>query len=55
MFCDLFSPFGNIKSLSLQESELGKYGFVCYNVEKGFDKEYGLECAEKSIKKLHNL
>lgn len=47
---DLFSPFGYIKSLVLQEHEkFGQFCFVCYDDEKGINKEYGPECAEKAI------
>ena len=47
---DLFSPFGNITSLVLQEHEkFGQFGFVCYDDKKGVSKEYGPECAEKAI------
>jgi RNA recognition motif-containing protein len=52
---DLFSPFGNIKSLFLQEHEkFGQFGFVCYDDEKGINKEYGPECVEKAIQELND-
>lgn len=52
---DLFSPFGNIKSLFLQEHEpFGQFAFVCYDDEKGVSKEYGPECAEKAIQGLND-
>jgi len=51
---DLFSPFGNIKSLVLQEHEkFGQFGFVCYDDVEGKNKEYGPECAEKAIQELN--
>ena len=47
---DLFSPFGNIKSLVLQEKEnIGYFGFVCYEDKEGINKEYGPKCAEKAV------
>jgi len=47
---ELFSPFGNIKSLKLEEDEnLGLFAHVCYDDEKGISKEYGPECADKAI------
>ena len=52
---ELFSPFGNIISLVLKEHEtLGQFGFVCYDDEKGINKEYGPECAEKAIQELND-
>ena len=51
---DLFISFGNIKSLVLQENNSRKFAFVCYDSDKGVEKEYGAKCAEKSIQELNN-
>jgi len=45
----MFSEFGTIKSLIVQQNELGKYGFVCYEDESQQNKNYGAECVNKAI------
>jgi polyadenylate-binding protein len=42
---EMFSAYGNIKSLVLMKNDIGQYGFVCFDDPKGTNKEYGPECA----------
>ena len=48
----MFSPFGNIKSLVLQQNDMGQFGFVCYDDPKAVNKEYGPKCAQAAIDEL---
>lgn len=50
---NLFSGFGNLKSVVLMENEIGQFGFVCFDDPQGISKEYGPECAAKAIQALN--
>jgi len=53
---ELFKPFGTIKSLFLNKNERvenSQFGFVCYDDEKGVNKEYGPECCQNAITELN--
>jgi len=49
----LFGECGHIKSLVLMKNEYGQYGFVCFDDPKGENAEYGPQCAQAAIDKLH--
>jgi len=54
---EIFAPFGTIKSLVLMKNdkvENSQYGFVCFDDEKGVNKEYGPECCQNAITELNN-
>lgn len=48
----LFESYGNVKSLVVNEHDIGKFCFVCYDDPSGKSKEYGPECAQKAIDEL---
>lgn len=52
---ELFKPFGNIKSLFVQQHEFGKFAFICYDDPTGQNKEYGPLCAQKAIDELNDF
>ena len=50
---DMLKAFGEIKSLRLMKNKFGQIAVVSYDDPKGVNKEYGPECAQKAIDKLH--
>lgn len=50
----LFEPFGDIKSLILQKTEMGQFGFVCYEDKTGKDREHGHKAVEKAVEGLQD-
>lgn len=50
----MFEPYGTIKSLVVQQNDLGKYGFVCYEDESQKNKNYGAEAVNKAINALND-
>ena len=53
MVRNLFKPYGNIKSISLNE-KFSKFGFVWYGNEENTDNGYGRKCAEIAIQELND-
>jgi len=51
---EMFQPFGNIKSLIVQEHTYGKFAFICYDDPTGQNKEYGPQCAQKAIDEMND-
>lgn len=51
---DLFKPFGNIKSLVVQQHAIGQFAFICYDDPSGQNKEYGPQCAQKAIDEMND-
>jgi len=50
----LFEPHGTIKSLVIQQNEMGQFGFVCYEAKDKKDVNYGAECVNKAIAALQD-
>lgn len=42
---DLFKPFGHIKSLVVNQNQIGQFAFICFDDPNGNNKEYGPQCA----------
>jgi len=51
---DLFKPFGHIKSLVVQQNQIGQFAFICYDDKDGNNKEYGPQCAQKAIDEMND-
>ena len=51
---DLFKPYGHIKSSAMKRSNLGQFGFICYEDPDRHDLQgYGPKCAKKAINALN--
>lgn len=50
----LFEPYGQIKSLVVQQNEMGQFGFVCYESKDKKDPNYGAEAVQKAITALQD-
>jgi RNA recognition motif-containing protein len=42
---DLFKPFGHIKSLVVNQNQIGQFAFICFDDPNNTNKEYGPQCA----------
>jgi len=52
---DLFSPYGDIKSMIISKNDFGQWGLVCYEDKSGQDKMHGPEAVRKATEALSKV